>query len=160
MEIFEIHITADKSILNNELGLKSIAIDLLKPDGTTLRTEYMTSQVARFSNYILCKEYVDDIVRLIPNVIRVKIECPYYNHYIDQSCYVESHFLSDDFKFPTSRNQRKTELLATDRTYDKSEYQMFTEKYKDVIIELCLFDSYHTEDKDWFNYYATCQDCN
>ena len=49
MEIFEIHITGDESIIqaSARLGVRSIVIDLLHPDQTHYRTEYMTSNIRK-----------------------------------------------------------------------------------------------------------------
>lgn len=154
MEIFEIHITGDKHIIQicKYLNLKAIVVDLLDKDLKTIRTEYMTSIVRKFDNYDQCKKYVDDLVEVLQfqeqaNIIRVKIESPYYDHYVGQSKYMETHFVSNDNKLPLSRNQNKTTLLATDRVYNISQYDDFMSKYQDI--ELCLFDSYVEEDFDW-----------
>lgn len=158
-EIFEVHITGDESIIQvaQTLGLKTISIDLLKPDKSRLRTEYMTSQVFRFGSYNECKFYIDCRVKELEKhgvqIIRVKIESPDYPHYRSQSCYMESHFNDRDGTFPMSRNLRKTSVLATSREYDKNKYDEFHELYKDVELELCLFDSFVGEDADWFSLY-------
>jgi hypothetical protein len=159
MEIFEIHITGDSKIneVATRLGVKNIVIDLVKPDFSYHRTEHMTSDVKKFDDYQTCKQYVDNLVHKLVeegvNVVRVKIESPYYPHYKTMSCYMESHFNSKDNKHPLSRNQNKTSYLATDRTYNKAEYETFREKYKEVDVELCLYDSDLLEDADWFALY-------
>jgi hypothetical protein len=156
MEIFEIHITGEEAILEaaNKLGVKNITIDLLAPDRKHHRTEYMTSDVKRFANYDSCKEYVDKLVKQLGvHIIRVKIESPYYAHYKDQSCYIESHFDTENNEYPISRNQNKTTCLSTDRCYEKDSYDAFREKYEGKVVELCLFDSYVEEDFDWFAFY-------
>jgi hypothetical protein len=108
IETFEIHITGDKSILKVAKPLKTIEVNLLKPDGELLRTEYMTSHLQHIaSGFEGCKRYVDDIVEYLHNegvnIVRVKIESPYYENYVNQSFYIESHFESDYFKLPTSK---------------------------------------------------------
>lgn len=160
MEVFEVHITGDENIIevckNN--GYKSISVDLLKPNQSILRTEYMTSMILKHNNYKECKIAVDNCVNIIKNnkvnVIRVKIESPFYEHYIDQSLYMESHFEATNDKYPMSRNKRKTTILATEREYDKKLYNQFINRWKDSKeLELCLYDTWIDEDKDWFELY-------
>lgn len=168
MEIFEIHITGDEKILNigNELGLKTITIDLLKPNRSYHRTEYMTSQVHHAENYFECKAYVDDIVdKLVDKGVeikRVKIECPYYKHYDYQSLYLELHYRAGCNTYPLSHTRGKDEdtYLCTVRTYDKGEYTTLLWNHtrgvvskRDLVIELCLYDTDVNEDKDWFDLY-------
>ena len=45
--------------------------------------------------------------------------------------------------------------MATSRTYDKYEYDNFMEVFgsNDEEVELCLFDTFVDEDKDWFELY-------
>jgi hypothetical protein len=168
MEIFEIHITGDKSIISASkiLGVKSIVIDLLKPDNNFYRTEFMTSDVKKFDSYDSCLKYVDDLSSKLlaahVRINRVKIESPYYEHYRDLSCYIESHFPAKGSEFPVSRNHSKMEyLLATDRRYKKEDYDNFREQYKDHDIELCLMDSNIEEDFDWFFMYpSSAKVCN
>ncbi len=158
MEYFEIHITGDESIIEKakSLNLKTITINLLNPDKSVLRTEYMTSIRVKFDNYEICRNYVKDISNELRNmgvnIIREKIETPYYEHYKNQSLYMESHFVNDEMKLPTSRNVRKKDLLATDRTYNLNEYDNFKKQYskEGVELELCLFDTFVEEDLDWF----------
>jgi hypothetical protein len=159
-KIFEIHITGDETIHQIfKNAIKTIAVQLLRPDGTVLRTEHMTSHLVHAPSYESCKELVDglvaDLVATGVRIVRTKIECPYYEEYLNHSCYIESHFVESDgvFRFPTSRNARKTELLATDREYDRSKFGAFRERYKDAVVELCLFDDFVDEDKDWFDLY-------
>lgn len=160
MEVFEIHITGDESILKAAHPIKTIAVDLVRPDLSVLRTEYMTSHVSRHSSYDMCRAYVDDIVAAMKEkgvqIVRVKIECPYYEHYRDQSLYMESHFLATGYDggYPMSRNKRKADFLATDREYDKAQYDEFREWWKNEDVELCLYDTFVEEDKDWFDLYA------
>lgn len=155
METFEIHITGSQCIhdIGGRYKHKTIAIDLLKPDRSVLRTEHMTSFVRKFSHYDQCKSYVDKIYRMYVldglTVHRVKIESPVYEHYIDSSLYIESHFESDQVDYPISRNQKKTVCLATDREYDIKRYDEFIEKHRDHDLELCLFDTNPREDYDW-----------
>lgn len=53
---FEVHITGDYTINSklDALNVKNIVVDLLKPDKTILRTEYMSSFVVK-SNRIYSK---------------------------------------------------------------------------------------------------------
>lgn len=162
MEVFEVHITGDKSIhkVAKSFDHKTITIDLLNPDKSVLREEHMTSIIYKYSfpvSYELCKRLVLQIANVYAkmgvNIVRVKIESAPYDHYMDQSLYMESHFISDEFHLPTSRNQRKSTFLATDRTYEKSKYKEFSERYKGTELELCLYDSFVEEDTDWFDAY-------
>lgn len=162
IETFEIHITGDELILKAAKPLKTIQVNLLKPDKSLLRTEYMTSHVQHMaSGYEGCKKYVDDIVDYLENqqglnLIRVKIVSPYYRHYVPQSLYIESHFESDAFHLPTSQNPKHAMPVATAREYDKKYYEDFVEHYKKTIpatVELCLYDTDVNEDKDWFDLY-------
>lgn len=161
MEVFEVHITGDKSILEHgeALGVKTIAVDLLRPDKSLLRSEYMTSIIMKCTNYETCKQQVcelsDKLLARGVGIIRTKIECPPYQHYLGSSLYAESHFKTTSYDdFPVSRNQKKDYLLATDRTYDKGEYSEFMKLHEDDELELCLFDSFIDEDLDWLSLWA------
>jgi hypothetical protein len=158
IETFEIHITGDKSILTVAKPIKTIEVNLLKPDRSILRTEYMTSHVQHMaSGFAGCKEYVNDIVKCLEfqgvNIVRVKIESPFYKHYVEQSLYIESHFEDDHFKLPTSQNPRHTMPVVTAREYEQRWFEPFMEHYLPSVIELCLFDTNVDEDKDWFDLY-------
>lgn len=159
-EVFEVHITGDKRIFAEaaQLGIKTISICLLRPDRSYLRSEFMTSQIFRFENYDACKVHVDKLVSALKQagvkILRVKIESPYYEHYREQSLYMESHFEATDNQFPISKNARKDTYLATDRVYEHGGYDAFREKHKDSKeLELCLYDSDVNEDADWFDLY-------
>lgn len=159
MEIFEIHITGDKSILAEaaKLGLKTITIDLLTPQKEKMRQEYMTSQIEKMENYEECRKHVERLVESLKRkqveIIRVKIESPDYAHYRSRSLYMESHFEAIDHLFPMSQNIRKDTVLGTDREYSQEKYDDFRAKYIDKELELCLYDSFVEEDKDWFDLY-------
>jgi len=156
MKIFEIHITGESDI-NKELttlGIKNIIIDLLGPDKLVLRTEYMSSFTKKFENIYECKEYVNSLCHLLKSkIIRVKIESPFYEEYIDKSLYMESHFNPFNLNYPISRNQRSQKLIATDRTNNKLSYNDFRKKWENEDVELCLYDSFIEEDRDWFDLY-------
>lgn len=164
MEVFEIHITGDEKIIaaGQELGLHTIEIDLVKPDKSYLRTEFMTSHVHRCENYDACKRFVDEkVAQLLEKGIeikRVKIECPYIYPYKYSSLYLEVHYKSDDGQLPMSKNRNKEHYLCTDREYDNANYRKFAERYskkvyEDFILELCVYDTDVNEDKDWFDLY-------
>jgi hypothetical protein len=156
METFEIHITGCKLINEqlDRLGIKNIIVDLLKPNYSILRTEFMSSFISKHNNLEECKRYVNTILtNLSCEIIRVKIETPYYEHYKDQCLYLESHFKPFNLIYPISRNIISFKDLATDRTYDKTQYEAFRKKWKSEDIEMCLFDTFIEEDKDWFNLY-------
>lgn len=151
MQNFEIHITVSNEEILNVTGFKTIAIDLLKPDRSVLRTEFMTSISEKFKNYNECKKYTDWLALTLNdfNILRVKIESSFYPEYVEQSKYIESHFETENFDFPISRN--KITLLGTDREYNHEKYNEFKEKYSNSIVELALFDNNINEDKDWFD---------
>lgn len=162
METFEIHITGSPNII--EFGkkhiIKTIAVELLKPDYTLIRTEYMTSIVKRFLDLDECKDkFVRPLVaRLEDNDIkvdRIKIESPYYNHYLINSHYIETHFQTTDSKYPISKTQKKLmeneKFLGTDREYKTHRYEEFREKWAKEEIELCLVDTNINQDRDWLS---------
>lgn len=159
MKTFEIHITGDQNIhqIAPSLGLRTIEIELLRPDGTVLRTEHMTSDVRKFESFEFALDFVGNMkFGLLANgcqVVRTKIECPPYNEYLPSAYYAESHFPVRDLSVecPISRNKRNGKLLGTTRTFNKSLYRTFLETYKDKEIELCLHDSNVDEDKDWMD---------
>lgn len=159
-EVFEIHITGDESILQAapQLGLKTISIDLLKPDFSVLRAEHMTSCIQHHFDYDSCLKSVLNSVELLKSqgvkVQRVKIECPFYEHYKDQACYIESHFNTEQNYYPISRNRKKSTLLGTVRTYDKDEFDPFFSEWKHVTVELCLYDDFVEEDSDWLGLWS------
>ena len=158
METFEVHITGSKGINEelDKLGIKNIVIDLLKPNKDVLRTEYMSSFITKHANLIGCQFHVNSILdKLTSNIIRVKIESPYYEHYKKGSLYLESHFPPFNEEYPISRNAKSNKLLATDRTYNKIEYRDFAEKWKHVELEMCLVDTFVNEDMDWFKLYES-----
>lgn len=154
---YEIHVTGDESIIENanKLGWKTIEIDLLKPDGSVLRREYMTSEIRKYKSLT---NAFDDLILLTSNlhimgttVIRSKIEAPPYPYLSPLAFYLESHFETNSNEYPISRNSKKTKILATDREYNPDNFNAFIEKYKGRELEICLYDSDVNEDKDWFN---------
>ncbi len=168
MEVFEIHITGDEKILDaaQDLGLRTITLDLVKPDWSYYRTEYMTSQAHHAPNYEECKKYVDGIVDKLKesgvDIKRVKIECPYLQQYKDRSIYFEVHYKARDSRYPLSRNKGKDYHLCTDREYDRVKYDSLWQRHSGIfgftppdgfIMELCLHDTNVNEDKDWFDLY-------
>lgn len=161
MKIFEIHITGTYSILKElkQLKIKTIQICLLTPNLKKFRNEYMSSFIVKYNTYEECKEYVDSIVlKLKSKIIRVKIECPVYEEYIDRSVYIESHFsphIEGGKAFvPISQNINSKKLMGTCREYNKLKYNEFIEFWKhNEELELCLYDDYIREDFDWFELY-------
>lgn len=159
MNIFEIHITGEKGI-NEELealGVKNIVVELLQPDKTLLRTEYMSSVVKSFEGLPECFKYIDGLLgQLESKILRVKIETPYLLEYVKRSLYMESHFMPNIWEktmYPKSRNARSGKIMATDREYDQSKYPEFRAKWKGEDLELCVYDTFVDEDKDWFDLY-------
>lgn len=59
--------------------MRTIAVDLLRPDLSVLRTEHMTSHVAQFDSYEECLSFVLKIGMAFEKagspIIRMKIEC-------------------------------------------------------------------------------------
>ncbi len=158
MKTFEVHITGINQEINKELdqlNIKNIIIDLLKPDGSLLRTEYMSSMVYKFESFSECKKHVLQTVELLKTkIVRVKIECPFYKNYLQDALYIESHFSPFNSIYPISKNTRSNKLLSTDRTYTKEEFEQFRIKWEKEEVELCLYDSNYLEDKDWFDLYG------
>lgn len=158
MKYFEIHITGTQDI-NSELdslGIKNIIVDLLHPTRDFFRREYMSSFILKYDTYSECFEYVNSLVDKIKSpIIRVKIESPFYEEYVKQSLYMESHFepYQDQKKYPLSRNFKSGRIMGTDREYDKSKYFEFRQKWGHEDIELCLYDTFVSEDLDWFSLY-------
>lgn len=161
--LFEVHITGDKKILETakKLNIKTIVIDLVKPDKSYFRTEYMTSHTCRFNTYGECKNWVDNVVNQLVaagvHILRVKIECPFYPQYIDQSLYFEVHYDAVNNVYPLSRNQGKDAFLCTAREYDRGKYDLLRQRHvkqvPEMVMELCLYDTNVEEDKDWFDLY-------
>lgn len=159
-KIFEIHITGEKSINEefNKLGFKNITVELLTPENTLFRTEYMSSFIIKEQTFGNCVNYVESLLnKLKSKIFRVKFESPYYEELIPFSIYMESHFLPTDnkwnYSYPVSRNKKSQKLMATAREYNKDKYQLFLNKWKGEEVELCLLDSFKEEDKDWFELY-------
>jgi len=159
MKSFEIHITGTQNI-NQELdvmGIKNIIVDLLYPTRDFFRREYMSSFIMKFESYQECLTWVKDLESKIESpIIRVKIESPYYSEYVDNSLYMESHFnpYDNQIKYPISQNSKSGRFMGTDREYDKEKYQEFKEKWGHEDIELCLYDTFISEDQDWFSLYT------
>jgi hypothetical protein len=163
METFEVHITGDESIMAaaKDLGVKAIAVELLRPDKSVIRTEFMTSIVMKELNYVEVKKKVDELVNQLKErkvtIVRTKIESPFYEHYVEQSLYLESHFLVSPDRpavLPISRSRHKPDkFLGTLREYTKADYHILKEVaeiFGDEV-ELCLYDDNIDEDKDWLS---------
>lgn len=164
MEVFEVHITGDSRIHEaaKKYDLKSIEVELLRPDGSVLRNEHMTSHVFKFPNYEECIQHVLDIRDELKRwcaVWRVKVECPVYDHYLDRSLYLESHFDTKNNLFPISRNVKKEKWMGTDRTYDHTQYDGFRRRWHGEVLELALYDSHLQEDWDWLDLWPIVEAC-
>lgn len=164
MENFEIHITGDYKILAEleKLNIKSITVGLLKPNGDIIREEYMSSTIQQFTNVDDCIQWVNGLTAILQSkgvhIIRKKIECqPSYYHYINRTIYMEAHWKIDKIKentiFPISENMRSGKLMATYRIYDKDNFNQMKKLDVETEIELCLMDTYVSEDFDWFDLY-------
>lgn len=155
MEKFEIHITGDEKIIKilDKFKLKSIIVDLYSPNNELIRTEYMSSFIRQFNDFESCLRSITGLVKIFIKygiaIYRVKIESPYYTHYINQSLYIETHFEAKNNNFPISINRKSKKIIATDRTCDKNKYEEFLKKWKGNEIELCLYDTDKEQDEDW-----------
>ncbi len=152
-ETFEIHITGDDKIHEaaGEWGLKTIQVELFRPDGTSLRIEHMTSIVKKFDFYEAALRWtINAVGRLKENceITRVKIESPPYPHYLFLAKYAEVHFKDNSFKYPTSKQPSKNYYLATERVNMKF-YDWLRSKWPNEQLEICLFDDNMAEDMDW-----------
>ena len=129
--------------------------------GNPIDVQHMTSIIKNFTDKQTAIDFAIDLSKLLTkldfNVIRTKVESPIYQEYLNDALYVESHFESDQFIFPTSRNIKKNTLLATHREYDKNFYQHFIDHHhkKNHELELCLYDTNIYLDTKWFNCYGT-----
>lgn len=159
---FQIHITDETENVYklSELSIRTITIDLLKPDFSLIRSEHMTSYDIKISSLDM-PIYVFGLTKMMMSynckISRVKIETAPFEDLFEQSLYIESHFnpTPDDYKkYAISRNQKTGEMLGTDREYDKSKYKEFIKKWNDKTeeIELCIFDTNPGKDKDWLDY--------
>lgn len=176
--LFEIHITGESGIhfACKNLGIKTIVIDLIKPVKSkygpeiyynSLQREHMTSFTFSGEKEDVFKETLRVVGEISKydnaRISRIKIESMFFSTLINESLYMETHFYSDEFKLPTSINMTKrmageevepSKYLATDRTYNKSRYFEFMDKYSNNDIELCIFDSFVDGDKSWFDFYS------
>lgn len=164
MEQFEIHITGSENIMEvlDRMVLKSLHLKLLSPTRVEIADEYMSSFVMHFEDYETCKEWVDEFVFTLEaesvQIYRVKIECPYYyEHYKNQSVYVEAHFDTTSFHLPVSYNVLSKKYTSTTREYLKSQYNDFITKWREyrlpAEIEFCLYDDNIRQDSHWLKLY-------
>ena len=153
---FEIHIAGrSKDILDefDKVGIKNIAVELLRPDESVIRTEYMSSFIQKCF-YTEIHDYVLYLLNRIKSpVLRVKIECPPIEELFPLSLYIESHKQEKSRVLPTSRNVKSGKYMTTKREYSKPLYKEFIEANKGTEVELCIFDSWKEEDFDWFECY-------
>lgn len=167
MKTFEIHITVNDNVAQFHnvcefiLGIKTIQIESLDRFSNPVDVQHMTSIIKNFTDKQTAIDFATDLSKLLNkldfNVIRTKVESPIYDEYLYDALYVESHFESNQFIFPTSRNVKKSTLLATHREYDINAYQYFIDFHskRNHELELCLYDSNINLDTEWFNCYGT-----
>lgn len=160
MEIFEIHITGRNNEIIKEfekLKIKTLQIQLLDKNNNIVGFENMCSLVKKFKNYEECLNYVQRLlIRLDSSILRVKIETPYAEKYVEQSVYCEVHFPTKSNQYPTVRNVNSEKLVSTEREYDKDKYLKLKRKYESVEkseFELCLHDSNTGFDDYWLSFY-------
>jgi len=157
--LFEIHITGDISIHEKAkaLGIKTIRVINLKPNGDILSIHHMTSDRRHFENYKLCRLWVESIEHDLGS-IRTKIECPPYDEYMQEAIYAECHYKSFATKHttPTSMNAAKTHKIATKRELKKYNFRTFCSFFSDQLFEteLCLYDDNQDLDKEWMGLYG------
>lgn len=169
---YEFHITGTPDIVESAklLCIKTIVIDSLKKDGSYIKTEYITSHIEEFTDDEEAIDYLNGLTHsLLTNMIywkwankkfdyssrifRCKVERQYFPG--NKGLYIESHWKDDSFVYPTSKNQAKESLLATDRVWLPEKYPEFIKKHEGKELELCIFDSNPDLDSDWFTYYYT-----
>ena len=165
MKLFEIHITGkDNSILKEfeNLGLKTLSINLLDSNHNIVGNEYMCCIQKKFKTYEECQEYVGSLLlKLKSKIVRVKIESAYYKEYLDKAIYAETHFipklktLLPVAKFPTVYNIKSKKYVSTVRIYTKEYFEILknNSRYKKGEFELCLFDSNPKFDDYWLSFY-------
>lgn len=165
MEIFEFHIYINDKVADkffhvcNTFDIKKLEIMSLDKDNNGIKVEYMTSFVRKLKNYreafLLVNAMDEYLGKLGCLSYRKKIESPYYEHYVNLSLYLETHFESSNFELPTSKNVLKNKLIATDRELNKDRYSDFLSLHQSLgrEIEMCLYDTNMTSDKEWFDAY-------
>lgn len=160
MKIFEIHITGkDSSIIEefHNLGYKTLTIQLLSPECEVVGYEYMCAIQGKFELYEQCLEFTLDLItRIKSEIVRVKIESPFYQEYIEKAIYAEVHFVPlTPGLLPTVYNANGNKYVTTERIYDKEEFTLLMEKYSEIKseFELCLFDSNPEFDDRWLSFY-------
>lgn len=154
---FEIHITGDLSIHEKAkaLGIKTISIINLRPDGTKFNVHHMTSERRRFESFEECKAWAFSVKEEL-GAIRTKIECPPLPELMDKSEYIECHFKNDSFKYPTSVNSKKQSIfICTKRENRKPNFKVFANYFASETfeVELCLYDDNQELDKEWLELY-------
>jgi hypothetical protein len=162
MKLFEIHITGkDDSILKEfeNLGLKTLSINLLDSNHNIVGNEYMCCVQKKFKTYEECQDYVGSLLlKLKSKVVRVKIESAYYKEYVDKAIYAETHFVPTIICInPTVYNIKSKKHVSTIRTYDKSHFEALRVRSKRYLnnaeFELCLYDSNPKFDDYWLSFY-------
>lgn len=163
MEKFEIHITGSENILEelSKLQIKSIEIDLLKPDKSVLRRQHMSSTVQEFKNLSDATKWTESLSAMLETkgvqIIRKKIESPIYEHYLSTALYMETHWRTSGWGSQVlSEIVHSGKMIATDRLYrirDTELIKAFLKRHSLRQIELCLYDTFISEDYDWFNLY-------
>lgn len=160
--LFEIHITGSENIHEACVPrtLKTIKIELLRKNYSVIRVDHMTSIHINQPSFGDAVEYVCELEEyLVSNnvdIFRTKIECPLlpeYSELIEDSIYVESHFLTNNSLCPVSKNVGSTKFLSTKREYDRRKYLEFYFNHLDTNadVELCIYDSNVDWDMDWLN---------
>jgi len=158
--IFEIHITVNEFLIEvaKPLGHKLLILKLLDKDLNSLGIQFMTSIQKEFDSYDECLKWTLDTAdkyRETVKVERVKIECPVYKDFIDQSLYIECHWkdIKPNNTYHISQRIGQPAYLMTDRVYDKADYLKFylTHSKLDRELELCLYDDNIRLDKDWID---------
>lgn len=159
MELFEIHITGSLNILNelDRLGFKRIVIHNLDRKGNKVSEHFMSSIKQKFQNIDDCIKWTNGLCDMLEvygvEIYRKKIETPFYHHYLGRCLYVETHWEDDTFEYPTSLNAESKKIMATVREYCPSNFEVFRFDHLHKETEMCLYDTYTSEDSEWFRLY-------
>lgn len=153
---YEFHITSHENAIKS-LDIPIIGIDLISTSGFSLQRDWMTSYTAHLDSIDAAIMHLGFILKEIKGapIFRVKIETPYSEDLdLSRFLYIESHFRSENLKYPRSINVITKEYMSTARTYDMNKFKEFADTYKDSKVELCVIDTNVYHDHKWFRHYG------
>lgn len=152
---FEIHITGSKNILKHLAADNQLTVEMLDRSGEVFDTDYMSAIDFRGS-YIDMLTFVANLINYLTfrdvDIYRVKVETQPSPELFQTALYIERHFemeKADDYVYPVSLLANKNKYVGTSRTYNRSEFAEFANRYDKT--ELCIIDSNVNHDKDWFD---------